>query len=155
MKHKHVTKEFAKVKVTQREVEITLWDKPGSLRLPKLNAAIREREAELARLDGQLAELAEPIDERLVVLPSWVRQQVGDVVSLLKASREQAKAEFQRLKLAVTLHAVGTNGRLHYRADASAELPWLAGTAEFSGSAAGLSRPRCGRRSAGQVADER
>jgi len=98
-----------------------------------------EREDEIVRLDGQLPELAEPLDQRLLVLPSWIRQQITDFVGLLNESPTRAKAEFQRLNLAVTLHVVRENGRQFYRADARADLPWLTGTADFAGSAARLS----------------
>jgi len=104
-----------------------------------LVAAIREREAEIARLDAQLVELTEPLDQRLLVLPTWIRQQITDFVGLLSESPERAKAEFQRLNLAITLHTVRSKGRQFYRADARADLPWLAGTRDFVGSAVGLS----------------
>jgi site-specific DNA recombinase len=104
-----------------------------------LVAAIREREGEIERLDAQIAELAEPIEGRLAVLPGWVRQQLSDLAGLLTDTPERAKAEFQRLKLAITLHVVRSRGRAFYRADARADLPWLAGTHDLSGSAVGRS----------------
>jgi site-specific DNA recombinase len=95
--------------------------------------AIREREAEIAGLDAQLAELQEPVEQRLAVLPTWVRQQVGDLAALMGDTPERARVEFQRLKLAITLRPVRTNGRPHYRAEARADLPWLAVTRDFAG----------------------
>ena len=105
-----------------------------------LVAAIREREAEIERLGAQLAELAEPLDRRLAVLPRWIRQQLDDLVGLLADSPERAKAEFQRLQLAITLHVVRSQGVPFYRAEGRADLPWLAGTHDLSDAAVGLSR---------------
>jgi hypothetical protein len=41
-----------------------------------LAAAIAERQAELARLDAALRELAQPLDQRLALMPAWVRQEL-------------------------------------------------------------------------------
>jgi site-specific DNA recombinase len=105
-----------------------------------LVAAVREREAEIARLDARLAELSDPVDQRLVVLPTWVRQQIADLVGLLNESPERAKAEFQRLNLAITLRVIRGEGRPFYRAEGRADLPWLTGMCDLTGSAVGLSR---------------
>lgn len=104
-----------------------------------LVAAIREREAEVASLDQQLADLSGQSDHRLAVLPTWVRQQLSDLGGLLKESAEQARAEFLRLNLAVTLHVVRDGAKPFYRAAGRADLPWLAGTTDLSSAAVGLS----------------
>lgn len=66
---------------------------------------------------------------------------LADLAGLLADSPERAKAEFQRLKLAITLHVVGSKGRPFYRAEGCADLPWLAGTQDLSGAAVGRSLP--------------
>jgi hypothetical protein len=66
-------------------------------------------------------------------------QQLADFAGLLNESHERAKAEFQRLNLAITLHVVRSKGGAFYRPDAPADLLWLAGKRDFAGSAAGLS----------------
>jgi hypothetical protein len=106
---------------------------------PSIVTAIRERETEIDALDRQLATLSEQADHNLAVLPTWVRQQLSDLGGLLKESAEQARAEFLRLNLAVTLHVVQTKGKSFYRAEGRADLPWLSGSADLSGSAVGLS----------------
>lgn len=104
-----------------------------------LTAAIREREAEIDALDRQLTTLSEQADQNLAVLPTWVRQQLRDLGSLLRESPKHARAEFLRLNLAVTLHVVQTTGKPFYRAEGQADLPWLAGSVDLSGSVVGLS----------------
>jgi site-specific DNA recombinase len=96
-------------------------------------AAIREREAELHQLDAQLEELSEPLDERISVMPTWVRQQVEDLAGLLAGAPERTKTEFQRLDLQVTLRAVRDEGRPFYRAMSACRLPCLSETLDFSG----------------------
>jgi hypothetical protein len=51
---------------------------------------LRARENGLTRLDVALAELDTPVTpERLTVIPSWVKQQVSDVVNLLQDRPER------------------------------------------------------------------
>jgi hypothetical protein len=64
---------------------------------------VRLPEADLSRLEVDLAELDEPIRDRLAVIPSWVRPQVTDVVGLLSDTTERAKREFQRLGVSRSL----------------------------------------------------
>ena len=59
-------------------------------------AAIVERQAELARLDAELTTFAEPLQQRLAVIPAWVEQQLQDVASLLSEAPARTKAEFRR-----------------------------------------------------------
>jgi hypothetical protein len=97
-----------------------------------LAAAVNERQAELVRLDATRAELAEPLHQRLAVIPVWVRQQLEALVELLNGTPERTKSEFQRLGMAVTMAPVsGDDGRLFYRADVVNSLPWLAGITEI------------------------
>jgi hypothetical protein len=63
---------------------------------------VSPRESELQQLDVTLAGLAEPWDQPLAVMPTWVRQQLQDLAGLLSGSPERARVEFQRLGLTVT-----------------------------------------------------
>ena len=93
---------------------------PGSL-----TEAIAEHQAELARLDTELAELAEPWQERLAVIPSWVEGQLRQVAELLTTNTpERTKTEFLRLGLRVVLHPIHeAAARPFYRAVGEAILP--------------------------------
>jgi DNA invertase Pin-like site-specific DNA recombinase len=98
-----------------------------------LTTRIRERETELQRLDRGLAELSEPWDDRLAVMPTWVEQQLQDLVGLLGESVERTKAELRRIQLSVKLQPVRRQGRAFYRAHCRADLPWLSGDRDFAG----------------------
>ncbi|MFN2446088.1 MAG: recombinase family protein, partial [Vicinamibacterales bacterium] len=100
---------------------------PGSLA-----GAIQDRQADLARLDATLADLTGPLPQRLAVMPAWVRQQLEDVVGLLRVSPERTKAEFQHLGLHVTMARVTPEGeRAFYRATVESALPGLMGMTEI------------------------
>ena len=89
--------------------------------------AIRAREAEMASLDAALADADVPLDDRLAVMPTWVRQQLDDVASLLAGSPERTKREFQRLNIRFTVSPVATEGpRPFLRAEGSGEFEHLA-----------------------------
>jgi len=93
-----------------------------------LAGAIAERQTDLERLDAILREFAEPLQQRLAVMPAWVRQQLEDLTSLLSETPERTKLEFQRLGLRVTMVPIHDEGaRPFYRADVAASLPMLAG----------------------------
>jgi hypothetical protein len=97
-----------------------------------LAGAIKERQTELERLDATLQELSVPMDERLAVMPIWVRQQLEDLVGLLSDTPERTKAEFQRLNLRVTMKPVTPeNGQPYYQADVVNSLPCLSGITEI------------------------
>jgi site-specific DNA recombinase len=102
--------------------------------------AIRTREAELRRLNGELSELEEPLRERLAVMPAWVRQQVADVASLLAEVPERAKREFQRLGVAFTVAPVLDEGRPFLRAVGQTDLAVLLAGEHFTATVA--TRPR-------------
>lgn len=109
-------------------------------------AAIAGRQAELAHLDATLAELAEPLQHRLAVMPTWVRQQLEDLVGVLSDTPERTKAEFQRAGLRITMTPrKGDDGRRYYQADVVKSMPWLADRTEMripSASAVDRSHPR-------------
>lgn len=77
--------------------------------------ALRARERELAELEAEVTVLTEPADPgRLAVIPSWVRQQVADVVALLQEGPDQVKAELSRLGVKFTLYPVQEEGQKPY-----------------------------------------
>jgi len=95
-------------------------------------AAIRERQAELARLESELGAFAEPLRERLAVIPGWAEAQLRDLERLLGDAPERVKLEFQRIGLRVVMEPVRDNPEAPFhRAIAEAALPWLAGTTEL------------------------
>jgi hypothetical protein len=59
-----------------------------------LASAIAERQAEITRLDAVLAELSEPIEQRLSVMPGWVGQQLQDLAALLTESPLSPRPNF-------------------------------------------------------------
>ena len=79
--------------------------------------AMRGREAEIARLRSELASLEEPDDQKLAIMPGWVRRQLEDVAGLLSQSPERVKSEFRRLGVEFVLHPMEeANGRKFFRA---------------------------------------
>jgi site-specific DNA recombinase len=94
--------------------------------------AIHERQGELAALDATLCDLDAPLADRLAVMPTWVRQQLEDLVALLCETPERTKTEFQRLQLQVTMTPqVNENGRRYYQADVVNSLACLSGSTEM------------------------
>ena len=73
-------------------------------------SAISAREAEIQTLEARIAGLSEPLEQRLAVIPTWVKAQLADVVSLVGDVPQRAKAEFQRLGLGFVLHPVHDDG---------------------------------------------
>jgi hypothetical protein len=118
-------------------------------RLPSLSQAIVEREGDIARLDAELSQLAEPLHQRLAVIPSWVENQLRDLAGLLGETPERAKAEFRRLGLTVVMNPIRDEGsQSFYRATGQAALPCLAEIRDLSGSTVDRSLPRSARASA-------
>ncbi len=76
------------------------------------------------------------------MIPSWVKQQVADIVTLLQEHPERAKAELTRLGVRFTLHPVQEDGQKPYlRAVGEGHFEALVGTGSpFP--ATGLSLPR-------------
>ncbi|HMD37503.1 MAG TPA: hypothetical protein VKH42_21155, partial [Vicinamibacterales bacterium] len=107
---------------------------------------INERQNEISRLDAVLAEFAEPLHQRLAIMPGWVRQQLEDTAGLLSERPERTKQEFRRLALRVTMTPQQTSdARRYYRADVVNSLPCLSGSVELrnvSPSAVDRSDPR-------------
>jgi DNA invertase Pin-like site-specific DNA recombinase len=77
---------------------------------PTIFRAIQDREAEIRALDGQLAALSEPLEQRMAVIPSWVRQQLEDVAGLFSEVPDRARAEFLRLNVGFVVHPVYDEG---------------------------------------------
>lgn len=89
--------------------------------------AIKDREGELRGLDAEREALNEPLEHRLAVIPTWVRQQLEDAAGLLGGAPERAKTEFQRLGIKFTLHPVTEPGaRPFLRAEGTGQLEDLA-----------------------------
>jgi DNA invertase Pin-like site-specific DNA recombinase len=97
-----------------------------------LSGEIAARQADIQRLDGTLAELDEPLQQKLAVMPNWVRQQLEDLVRHLLGAPERTKAEFQQLGLAVTMQPnTGADARPFYRAEVVNAIPALAGVVDM------------------------
>ncbi len=87
-----------------------------------LREALTTREAEVRRLESELTALAEPIERKLAVMPTWVRQQLQDLAGLLAEMPERTKAEFKRLGVSFTLHPVQEEGaRPFFRAEGTSD----------------------------------
>lgn len=94
---------------------------------PTIFQAIKDREAEIHGLEAQRAALDEPLEQRLAVIPTWVRQQLEDVASLLAEVPDRAKAEFQRLGIQFTVRPVyDERPRPFLRAEGSGDFEHLA-----------------------------
>ena len=85
-------------------------------------AAIRAREADAARLQGELNALDEPLEQKLAVMPTWVRQQLEDTAGLLSDAPERTKAQFKRLGVAFALHPVRDAARPFLLAEGTTEI---------------------------------
>jgi DNA invertase Pin-like site-specific DNA recombinase len=106
-----------------------------------LSDTIRARQADVARLEAQLADLAEPLVQRLAIIPGWVEQQLLDLEHVLGETPERAKLEFQRLGLRVIMQPIREEGtQPFYRAVGHAALPGLTGTVDLRGQISDLSR---------------
>jgi DNA invertase Pin-like site-specific DNA recombinase len=89
---------------------------------PTLLSALSAREAELAVIDAKVRALDEPIDERISVIPTWVRQQLEDAAGLAAEAPDRARLEFDRLGISITLQPVYDEGaRPFLRAVASGQ----------------------------------
>ena len=95
----------------------------GGAGAPSLLEAMHRREEEVRRLRGELDALSEPLEQKLAVMPTWVRQQLEDTAGLLSETPERTKAEFKRLGLSFVL-----------RPDTAGERPFLKaeGTTDFA-----------------------
>jgi hypothetical protein len=57
-------------------------------------SAINAREAEIAAIDARLSTLSEPVEPRMAVVLTWVRQQLEDAAGILGEVPERAKPNF-------------------------------------------------------------
>lgn len=88
--------------------------------------AIRDREAELRTIDAQLVQLEEPLEQRMAVIPGWVRAQLDDTAALLGEVSERAKLQFQRLGLQFTVTPIYEADRIFLRAEGHGAFEQLA-----------------------------
>jgi hypothetical protein len=70
--------------------------------LPSILEAIRRREENIKRLEGELAQAGEA-SKPVVVDPTRIRQQLADLSTLLEGSAEHARPIFKKLDLDVRL----------------------------------------------------
>ena len=98
-----------------------------------VEARFADREADIGLLDAALAQFSEPLHQRLEVMPTWVENQLRDLVVLLSDTAKRMKGEFRRLGLSVTMHPIHDEApQPFYRAAGHAALPCLAGTRDWS-----------------------
>lgn len=83
----------------------------GGSSAPSVLQAISARESDIARLERELRALDEPLDNKLAVIPSWVRQQLEDTASLLSDTPERTKTVFREMGVGFTLHPVYEDGQ--------------------------------------------
>jgi DNA invertase Pin-like site-specific DNA recombinase len=95
----------------------------GGSATPAILQAVSAREAELARLRAEEDGLNEPLDEKLAVIPSWVRQQLEDTASLLTDTPEKTKTAFRRMGVSFRLFPVHDEGQRPFlRAEAQTDV---------------------------------
>ena len=116
----------------------------GGVGATALYQAIQHRESELTALDDEMAALNTPLDDKLTVIPTWVKQQLDDMAGLLQMSPERTKVEFRRLGVRFTLHPHEKGGRRFLRAVGESQLPHFNFSPVLSGSAADRLGERAG-----------
>lgn len=127
----------------QRRLENLVEAIEGGAGATSLLEAMRRREADIARLQGELEALSEPLEQKLAVMPSWVRQQLEDTAGLLSEVPERTKAEFKRLGLLFVLHpAQAAGARPFLRAEGTTDFANLISGQYSQGSATDLTNPR-------------
>lgn len=110
-----------------------------------LFGAVKSREAEVYRMEIELGALDEPLERKLAVMPTWVRQQLADTAGLLSETPERAKTEFKRLGVGFTLHPVYDEGaRSFLRAEGTTEFAHLISGQYLQGSTSDSTHPRPG-----------
>ena len=104
--------------------------------------AIGARETEIARLESERNVLDEPLDDKLAVIPSWVRQQLEDTAGLLSDTPERTKAVFRQMDVSFTLYPVHEEGAQPFlRAEAETDFAQMI-SGQFSVSTSAASNLR-------------
>lgn len=62
--------------------------------MPTMLQAMRDREADLERIERELAAEPEHLQTKLTVLPSWAARQLDDIAGLLQDEPERARMHF-------------------------------------------------------------
>jgi site-specific DNA recombinase len=89
---------------------------------PAILEAVEAREADITRLQAEREALDEPLDEKLAVIPSWVRQHLEDTAGLLSDTPERTKTLFRQFGVSFTLYPVHDEGsRPFLRAESSTD----------------------------------
>jgi len=89
--------------------------------------AIRNREENLRRMEGELALTRVPVP-RCVVEPDTIRKELAELAGLLRGSAERARPVFKKLHLQVTLFPIHPDGERPYlKAIATCSLDALTG----------------------------
>lgn len=98
-----------------------------------LTAAIAARESELRDIDARLDGLEDPPDVDLAVMPTWVQQQLKDLVALLAEAPERSKTALDRLNVQFTVSPVRDQGHPFLRVVATGDLEPLCGVTNLPG----------------------
>jgi site-specific DNA recombinase len=87
----------------------------GSAAPSSLLKAVADREATIKRLEAELRKSEEkPSGKKLPDIPAWVREQLQDLVGLLKTDPARAKSEFRRLNLQLKFNPTEAEPRPYY-----------------------------------------
>jgi hypothetical protein len=108
----------------RRRLENLIEAVEGGASATSLLEAMHRREEEVRRLRGELDALSAPLEEKLTVIPTWVRQQLEDTACLLSDTPERTKAAFKRLGLSIVLRPVHIDGEKPF--------PRAKGTTDFA-----------------------
>jgi DNA invertase Pin-like site-specific DNA recombinase len=110
--------------------------------MPTLLEAIARHETDVRAADDELASLLQPVEDRMVVMPAWVRQQLSDLAALLSQAPERTKTELLRLNVHVALEPASEGGRAFLRANGTGDLASLTLPHSLPSALRGLSDPR-------------
>jgi site-specific DNA recombinase len=88
----------------RRKLENLVAAIEGGATATSLLEALHTREGDAKRLQAELDALSEPLEQKLRVMPTWVRQQLANAAGLLSATPERSKAEFRRMGVSFVLH---------------------------------------------------
>ena len=126
----------------QRKLQNLLEGLENNGATPSILGRIRDREADLARIDHERSLEPEHLEEKLTVLPSWVQRQLADVAGLLQDEPERVRTHFRRLGLSFTASPVLDEGRPFLRAVGSANLMEATFAREFDLPSSDRSHPK-------------